>query len=241
MVGEERKKETLDGFFQQHLSIFQRGKIQVACIDMWKPFRLSIEENAPGCAIVYDKFHILQHANRAIDEVRRAEFFRQGKQMRDLVKGKRWLLLSRWRNLDEEKRQTFDSLFLINKRLSKAHLLKESLDQLWLYRYEGAMLKCLQGWLGQLRWDPESLQSSTSNGCSRSNQWQYQNTDQTRQRLQKTKLSPAQGTANCLYQHPIPYFSESRINTLFRRIPAQSLIMYNHYIYHFPMPNSLPD
>jgi transposase len=26
--------------------------------------------------IVYDKFHIMQHANKAIDEVRRAEFFR---------------------------------------------------------------------------------------------------------------------------------------------------------------------
>ena len=35
----------------------------------------------------------------AIDEVRRAEFFRKGGRMRGLVKGKRWLLLSRWMNL----------------------------------------------------------------------------------------------------------------------------------------------
>lgn len=150
--GEERKKETLDSFFQQHLSVFQRGEIEVACIDMWKPFRLSLEENAPGCAIVYDKFHILQHANQAVDEVRRAEFFRQGKQMRDLVKGKRWLLLSRWDNLEGEKQQTLNALFRINKKLMKAYLLKESLDQLWLYRYEGAMLNYLQHWISQLRW-----------------------------------------------------------------------------------------
>ena len=38
----------------------------------------------------------MQHANQAIDEVRRAEFFRKGGQVRGLVKGKRWLLLSRW-------------------------------------------------------------------------------------------------------------------------------------------------
>jgi hypothetical protein len=37
----------------------------------------------------------MQHANNAIDEVRRAEFFRHGKQIRELVKGKRWLLLTR--------------------------------------------------------------------------------------------------------------------------------------------------
>ena len=37
----------------------------------------------------------LQHANDAIDEVRKAEFFRQGKQKRGLIKGKKWLLMSR--------------------------------------------------------------------------------------------------------------------------------------------------
>jgi len=46
-------------------------------VDMWEPFRLSIEEWAPACRIVYDKFHIIQHANDAVDEVRRAEFFRK--------------------------------------------------------------------------------------------------------------------------------------------------------------------
>jgi transposase len=34
----------------------------------------------------------------------------------------------------------------------KAYLLKESLEQLWDYRYEGAMLNYLQKWMNQLRW-----------------------------------------------------------------------------------------
>ncbi len=91
--GRERKKETLDTFFQEELSARQRRGIEAACVDMWAPFRLSIEQWAPRCRIVYDKFHIMQHANAAIDEVRRAEFFRKGRRMRGLVKGKRWLLL----------------------------------------------------------------------------------------------------------------------------------------------------
>jgi transposase len=41
---------------------------------MWEPFRLSIQQWAPRCRIDYDKFHIMQHANQAMDEVRRAEF-----------------------------------------------------------------------------------------------------------------------------------------------------------------------
>src|SRR6202453_1807456 len=98
--GQERKKETLDGFFQTELSPQQRRGIQAACLDMWKPYRLSIEQWAPNCQIIYDKFHIMQHANQAVDEVRRAEFFRKGGRMRNVVKGKRWLLLSRWVNLE---------------------------------------------------------------------------------------------------------------------------------------------
>jgi transposase len=77
--GRERKKETLDAFFQEDLSARQRRGIEAACVDMWEPFRLSIEQWAPDCRIVYDKFHIMQHANNAIDEVRRAEFFPQGR------------------------------------------------------------------------------------------------------------------------------------------------------------------
>src|SRR5580704_1212874 len=137
--GRERKKETLDTFFQGELIARQRRGIEAACVDMWEPFRLSIEQWAPHCRIVYDKFHIMQRANDAIDEVRRAEFFRKGGRMRGLVKGKWWLLLSRWVNLTAGKRQELNQLFALNRKMFKAYLLKESLDRLWTYRYEGAM------------------------------------------------------------------------------------------------------
>src|SRR5260370_15199518 len=70
--GKERKKETLDNFFRSQLVCCQRKRIEAVCVDMWEPFRLSIEQWAPQCKIVYDKFHVLQHANDAIDEVPRA-------------------------------------------------------------------------------------------------------------------------------------------------------------------------
>jgi transposase len=150
--GKERKKETLDEYFRTQLRSGQRQRIEAACVDMWEPFRLSIEEWAPGCRIVYDKFHIIQHANDAVDEVRRAEFFRKGGVARRVVKGKRWLLLSRWVHLDVGKRQQLNALFALNRRLFKAYLLKESLERLWTYRYEGAMFRYFQSWLAQLRW-----------------------------------------------------------------------------------------
>jgi transposase len=150
--GRERKKETLDEFFQKELTARQRRRIEAACVDMWEPYRLSIEQWAPNCRIVYDKFHVMQHANQAIDEVRRAEFFRKGGRLRGLVKGKRWLLLSRWVNLSAGKRQELNQLFALNRKVFKAYLLKESLDRLWTYHYEGAMLNYLNRWIEQLRW-----------------------------------------------------------------------------------------
>ena len=150
--GKERKKETLDEFFRSQLSSAQRGRITVACMDMWEPFRQSVQEWATNCAIVYDKFHIMQHANQAVDEVRRAEFFRKGGRLRELVKGKRWLLLSRWVHLSSSKKQMLNELFRMNRKVMKAYLLKESLDRLWTYTYEGAMLRYLQNWINQLRW-----------------------------------------------------------------------------------------
>lgn len=150
--GRERKQETLDGFFQGELHARQRMRITAACVDMWEPYRLSIEQWAPNCRIVYDKFHVMQHANQAIDEVRRAEFFRKGGAIRGLVKGKRWLLLSRWMNLSSTKRQELTQLFAMNRKIFKAYLLKESLERLWTYRYEGAMVNYLHRWIDQLRW-----------------------------------------------------------------------------------------
>ena len=43
-------------------------------------------------------------------------------------------------------------LFQLNRRVFKAYLLKESLEKLWDYRYEGAMLNYLQKWMDQLKW-----------------------------------------------------------------------------------------
>jgi len=150
--GQDRKQETLDEFFRIQLKESQRKRIAAACVDMWRPFTNSIEQWAPNCRIVYDKFHVLQHANKAIDEVRRAEFFRKGGSMRGVVKGKRWLLLTRWMNLDTQKRQQLNQLFALNRRVMKAYFLKESLERLWTYRYEGAMVRYLQSWIDQLRW-----------------------------------------------------------------------------------------
>jgi len=71
---------------------------------------------------------------------------------RGLIKGKKWLLQSRWKNLTPASRGELNRLFEMNRRVFKAYLLKESLERLWTYRYPGAMINYLQGWMDQLKW-----------------------------------------------------------------------------------------
>jgi transposase len=151
-LGPDRKRETLDRFFQEALPPAQRWRIRAVCVDMWEPFRLSLQAHLPRARIVYDKFHVLQHANAAVEETRRAEFFRKGGTLRGLVRGKRWLLLTRWAHLDPAKRQTLSDLFAVNRRLLMAYLLREQLEQLWTYTYEGAARRFLTTWVRALRW-----------------------------------------------------------------------------------------
>ena len=98
-----------------------------------------------------DKFHVPQHANRAVDEVRRAEFFRKGGRMREVGEGETLAVADALGEPEGPKRQELNTLFSMNRRLLKAYLLKESLERLWFYRYEGAMLRYLQKWIYQLR------------------------------------------------------------------------------------------
>src|SRR5260370_2913488 len=67
-LGAERKQETLDEFFRTQCTERQRERIEAACVDMWPAYTNSLPQCVPSCAIVYDKFPVLPHANRTPDE-----------------------------------------------------------------------------------------------------------------------------------------------------------------------------
>jgi transposase len=119
---------------------------------MWGPYREAVAAHLPNAEVVYDKFHVMQHVGRAVDETRRAEFFRQGAEARAAMRGKRWLLLSRWKNLAREGRRRLAEALDLNRRLFKAYYLKEEIHQLWDYTYPGAAIRFWENWKKSLRW-----------------------------------------------------------------------------------------
>ncbi|MEO7736091.1 MAG: transposase [Kofleriaceae bacterium] len=53
-----------------------------------------VQTHAPLAEIVFDRFHIERYLTRAVDEVRKQEFFRHRGVYRDVIRGKKWLLLT---------------------------------------------------------------------------------------------------------------------------------------------------
>jgi transposase len=151
-AGPERKRETLDRFFNEYLPARRRRSVRAVCVDMWEPYLQSLEAQLPKAAIVFDKFHVMKHVNAAVDETRRQEFFRQKGPLRAVMRGKRWLLLTRWKNLSRTKKTQLQQALAMNRRLFKAYYLKEQIERLWSYTYRGAALNFLAEWLLSLRW-----------------------------------------------------------------------------------------
>jgi transposase len=94
--GKGRTEADMDLFFAM-LGAKKTARIQLAAMDMWKPFRASLTRHAPQARVIFDKFHIVRHLGEALDAVRRSEYRRLAAKDRAFIKGQRYTLLSHLR------------------------------------------------------------------------------------------------------------------------------------------------
>jgi transposase len=148
----DRTTETATTLLTTDLTARQRAAVMAVCTDMHRPYRNAVAAELPDAEVVFDRVHVRQHASAALDEVRRQEFFRAGAVIRAHGRGKRWLLLRRWKTVRGSKRAELEALFAANRRLFKAYVLREQLDRLWTYQTRRGVLDFLMGWFKALRW-----------------------------------------------------------------------------------------
>jgi transposase len=148
----DRAEATATALPTEDLTPRQRAAVTAVCADMHRPYLNAVTAVLPQAEVVFDNFHVLQHASAALDEVRRQEFFRAGPVMREHGRGKRWLLLRRWRTVRGSKRAELQTLFATNRRMFKAYVLREQLDRLWTYQTRPGVWNFVLGWLKALRW-----------------------------------------------------------------------------------------
>jgi len=149
--GDDRSEASMAQFYAW-LGANKSGKIKLAVMDMWKPFRNVAREQAPQAAILFDKFHIMRHLGEALDKVRKAEYARLGGKDRRFIKGQKYNLLSHRDNLTLDGRRSLKILLAANKRLNTAYVLKEAFGQLWDYEHEGWARRFFDNWRASLKW-----------------------------------------------------------------------------------------
>jgi transposase len=149
--GKDRSEKSMDMFYQW-LGPKKSKKIQLAVMDMWKAFENSAQVNIPQAEILFDKYHVMKHLCEALDKVRKLEYARLSGKSRDYIKGQKYTLLSRKKNLTLKGRNSLKKLLKVNKRLNIAYLLKESFSQLWTYKQEGWARRFFNNWKAALKW-----------------------------------------------------------------------------------------
>src|SRR6266699_1858122 len=148
-VAEDRKQESLDGFWGT-LTDAQQAGIEAVAMDMWDPYVTSVREHVADAdkKIVFDKFHVAQHLSQAVDEVRRKENKALRAEGDDRLKGTRYDWLRNPATMDPEDRRAFAALRQRELKTARAWALKETAMSLYNYVYEGPARKHFRWWYG---------------------------------------------------------------------------------------------
>ena len=119
--------------------------IQLFAMDMHEAFKNAVlaDPLLAHVDVVHDPFHVVKRANAAIDELRRAIFFRAGPNLRAVGRGTRWLFLRAWENCTEAQQTKLQQLLACNAKLAAAYQMKEELREVLAAPNESAMAKGL--------------------------------------------------------------------------------------------------
>lgn len=151
--GQGRKAEVLDRYYEG-IGREDCERIESVALDGARTYISSTSQYAVKALIVYDKFHVIQKLNMAVDTVRRQEL-RKARVARqeDLVEmmncHHRFILLKNKANLTEKQADHLKRLCEVNEPIYKAMLLKDSFQEVYTHSNEEAAKACLEAWIQQ--------------------------------------------------------------------------------------------
>jgi transposase len=137
-LAENREKTSLDAYYDS-LSERQLAGIEAVAMDMWDPYIAATVAHVPDGRrkIVFDRFHIMQHMNKAVDQVRKEENREFVEDDIGILKGTKYLWLFAEENVPERMAERFAMLRRLHLDTGRAWAIKEALRELWSYQRKG--------------------------------------------------------------------------------------------------------
>jgi Transposase and inactivated derivatives len=125
-----RKSEVLNKYYQG-IGEENCKKIETVALDGAKHYISSTNKYVVNALVVYDKFHVIQKLNQAVDRVRKDELEKAREERNhELIEltncRQRFILLKDKNNLSKKQEEYLEKLCQINEPIYKAMLLKES-------------------------------------------------------------------------------------------------------------------
>ncbi|MFH1776858.1 MAG: ISL3 family transposase [Candidatus Omnitrophota bacterium] len=146
-----RKTEILDRYYKG-IGEDNCNAIRSAVLDGAGTDIASTGQYAVNATIAYDKFHVIQKLNRAVDMVRTQELRKarkeENKEFVELMNCRqRFILLKKKSNLTEKQSSYLQRLCQINEPIYNAMLLKESFLKIYDYDYPSEAESYLRSWI----------------------------------------------------------------------------------------------
>ncbi len=160
-VLQDRKAGTLGAWFRTQETADLKA-LESISIDMWDPYIKAVRESFENweSLIAFDRYHVAQHLNKAVDKVRAQEHRELSKAGEPSVLGGTkfdWLRTSARTDNRTGNRPAFMLLSRLNLRTARAWRIKEAATLLWDYRYLGVAEKRwkeLLSWISRSKLEP---------------------------------------------------------------------------------------
>lgn len=122
-------------------------------IDMSPAYIAGVRENLGDQAvIVFDKFHVIMHANQAVDETRRAEHAQLDQADRAQLKQTRWILLKNPVNHTPKQAARYAGLLKSKLASVKAHQMRLILQTIYVIADARLARRKMAAWCRWVRW-----------------------------------------------------------------------------------------
>ena len=146
-VVDERRKQSLESYYQQFTSVELAG-IQAVAMDMWDPFITATKKHVPDAdkKIVFDRFHVMKHVLNAVDKVRKIEHRQLSEQGQSPLKGTKYLWLWSQENVPVWRQEEFAALRAKDLKVCRGWAIKENLRHMWDCLDEAQMRSYFKRW-----------------------------------------------------------------------------------------------
>jgi transposase len=150
-VVEHRTNEAANSLFEQALSVPQKATVKVVTLDMWPPFATAARAQLPDADLVYDRFHLSEHLNAAVDQTRRQEHKRLSQAGDERLKQTRYLWLRAPESLSDKQQEQLETLCQSELETVAAWRLKEEFRSFFDCQSEEAATTFFQSWYERVK------------------------------------------------------------------------------------------